>query len=376
MKKTLISVFILSLFTLSVYANGPKLTDYSAFIGKRIFETPLYEWMEWNDSKNAKEELQPEGPILFLKHYKNGYAMMFDINMVLNSISFYNKGGRYEKHLGVLPFNLKFGMNRDSLLRVVELRLDEKENNRFLLTRNYNNSKLELIFNGRGLNQINVVSADTIPLVNDLGFVRLVGNGKVISGDCDSVKGKMSFSNNEATYDGDWKNNMPHGKGQFKDKNNNVYKGEFKYGYFWGKGQMLVTGLYNYTGNFVMSRRQGKGLCSFVKPKGETYDGEWYNDMMSGLGKYSKGPQFYYYGNLLNNMFNGNGKIISSDGWLEGNFKDGTPNGFIKQYLKKENLYVEGQWIDGKREGKFKITDENKKVSYKLFQGDIEITDK
>lgn len=355
-----------------LFAN-PKNPNFSSFIGKRIFENPLYEWLDKNDYTTAVEEFQSDGPILFLKHYQKGYQMLFDVNMTLNSISFYARGDRYEAYRGPLPLNLKFGMNRDSLYRIIDLRLEESEDNPFVLSRSIDRNKLELLFNSKGLIQVNLMLNDTIGRANDKGFVRLVSNGKILSGDCDSLTGSMSWDDGKAIYEGEWKNNLPHGKGYFKDQYNNWYRGDFKYGYFWGKGELHVTNMYHYTGEILLSRRHGKGTCQFINPKGESYDGQWREDLMAGLGKYSKGPKFYYYGNMANNYFNGQGRIVTVEGWLEGNFKDGLPNGYIKQYIKSENLLVEGNWVKGKKEGKFKLTDANKKLSYKMFKNDIEI---
>lgn len=378
LKPTLLS---LSFFLLSIvsHALGPKDKDIelSSLIGKRFFESPLNEWLEKYSYKTAMEDLQTDGPVLFVKHPEKGYSMMFDINMVLNSISLYSKGGKYQAYKGTLPLNLKFGMNRDSLYRIIELRLEEVEDNPFALTREWNNTLLQLMFNSKGLTQVNIITMDTVSHANDMNYVRLVSNGTIISGDCDSVTGKMTWNNGQATYEGEWENNMPHGKGYFKDQNDNWYKGEFKYGFFWGKGQMSVADMYLYEGDFLMSRRHGNGMCKFKVPKDESYEGQWKNDAMNGLGKYITTPKHYYYGNMKDDKFNGKGKLVTPDGWMEGVFKDGIPNGFIKQFLKLDNTMVEGNWVDGKREGKFKITNlENKKVSYKMFVGDIEIIDK
>jgi hypothetical protein len=375
-KRFLTSLTFLLLFSSILFA-GPKLPpDYGSFIGKRIFESPLNEWLEKNEYTNALEEFQSDGPLLFLKHYEKGYQLLFDINMTLNNISFYATGGRYKGYQGLLPFNLRFGMNRDSLYRVIDLRLEESEDNPYILSRVIKKNKMELIFNSKGLVQVNLLLNDTIAKANDKGYVRLVSNGKIVSGDCDSISGVMSWDNGKATYDGEWKNNLPHGKGYFKDQYDNWYKGEFKYGYFWGKGQLQVNKMYNYNGEFLLSRRHGKGNCQFYNPKGENYDGQWRMDLMSGLGKYSKGPKFYYYGNMANNYFNGQGRIVTIEGWLEGNFSNGLPDGFIKQYINEDNLLIEGNWVKGKKEGKFKLTDANKKLSYKQFKNDIEIIDK
>ena len=379
MKSTFLLIFSFFLFSNSGMALGLKEKDIelSALMGKRIFQSPLNEWLEKYSFKTASEELQTDGPVLIVKHYEKGYSMLYDINMVLNSISVFNKGGKYQSYKGKLPLNLKFGMNRDSLYRAVNLRLEDVEDNPYVLTRKWNNQLLQLMFTSKGLNQVNVLANDSIPQADDFGFIRLIYNGTVESGDCDSLKGRMTWNNGAAEYEGEWENNLPHGKGYFKDQNNNWYKGEFKYGYFWGKGQLSVADLYLYQGDFIMSRRQGTGICKFFIQKGEKYEGQWKEDQMNGLGKYIKSTKHYYYGNMANDKYNGNGKLVTPDGWIEGLFRNGLPNGFLKQYLDNENVMIEGEWISGSREGKFTITNmDNKKISYKTFKNNIEIIDK
>lgn len=379
MKKTILLIFSFLLISNFGMALGPKEKDIelSALMGKRIFQSPLNEWLEKYSYKTATEELQTDGPVLIIKNYEKGYSMLLDINMTLNSISVYNKGGKYQAFKGKLPLNLKFGMKRDSLYQAVDLRLEDVEDNPYVLTRKWNNQLLQLLFTSKGLNQVNVLAKDTIYNADDFGFIRLIYNGTVESGDCDSLKGKMTWNNGAAEYEGEWENNLPHGKGYFKDQNNNWYKGDFKYGYFWGKGQLSVANLYLYQGDFIMSRRQGNGICKFFIQRGERYEGQWKEDKMNGLGKYMKNSKNYYYGNMSNDKYNGNGKLVTPDGWIEGPFRNGLPNGFLKQYLDRENVMIEGEWVIGKREGKFKFTNmDNKKESYRFFENDIEIIDK
>jgi hypothetical protein len=379
MKNTLPILISILLSISFAKAYGPKDKDIelSNLIGKRIFQAPLIEWLEKNSYKTAIEEIRTDGPEFIIKHYEKGYLMKYDINMVLNTITLYKGGSSYKMYKGRLPLNLKFGMNRDSLYKVIDLRFEEVEDNPYVLTRSWNNNRLELYFSSKGLNQINILANDTLPTADDMGYVRLVPNGTIVSGDCDSISGKMTWDNETAMYEGEWKNSMPHGRGYFIDQNNNWYKGEFRYGYFWGKGQLSVADYYLYEGGFLMSRRHGTGNCKFRVPKGETYEGQWKEDQMNGLGKYSTNATVYYYGNMENDKFNGKGKLVTNEGWMEGTFKEGLPNGNIKQYIKLENTMIEGSWVDGKREGKFKLTNtETKKETFKLFQNDIEIIDK
>lgn len=373
MKKIFIILFVFG-FNQILIAAPVLPNDYIDLIGKRINENTLQNWLMKNDFSKCAEEFSEDGPSINFKNFEKGYALNFDINLVLYSVSLYAKGSRYSAYKGKLPYNLKFGMNRDSLFRNSKLKLDAIENNPFLLIYRLSNSKVELYFGSSGLNQVYISPFDSMPIANDNNFVRMISNGSKISGDCDSLIGEMSWNDGYASYSGEWKNNMPHGKGKFKDKYNNTYEGDFKFGYFWGTGTLKVAGLYSYSGDFLISRRHGLGTCYFEKPKGEIYEGKWQNDKMNGLGKYYVNENFYYYGNLKDNQFSGRGKLTTTEGWIEGEFKNGKPNGNMVQYIKMKNLTIEGTWVDGKREGRFKITDlETKKVTYKKFEHDIEI---
>ncbi|MCB9251388.1 MAG: hypothetical protein H6605_02920 [Flavobacteriales bacterium] len=376
MKKISILFLFFSLVHIHLYA-GPEPSDpYKDLLGKRFFETPVFNWLNEIDLQGSEEEFQTDGLVLFFKHYSKGYKIVFDVNLTLTNLNFYEKGRIYNMYSGVLPYNLKYGMKRDSLLRSIELRLREVDDNPYMLYRDYDSSRMELYFNSTGLTQISYRLTGTPQKPDDQGFVRLVSNGMIVSGDCENLNGKMTWEDGKAYYEGEWKNNLPHGKGYFRDQENNWYKGDFKYGYFWGKGELNVKGRYTYSGDMVMSRRQGTGTCKYTLPSGELYEGRWLEDQMNGLGKYSVGKNFYYYGHMENNLFNGHGKVVTQEGWMEGSFKDGLPHGNIKQYIKKDNVYLEGKWINGKKEGRFKFTDEKNKQSFKNFTNDIEIVDK
>ncbi|MCC6722018.1 MAG: hypothetical protein IT243_07425 [Bacteroidia bacterium] len=367
--------FIYVLLSINIGYSAPKLqNEFVNLIGKRIIDPSVQEWLQKNDFKNSVEEFSENGPSINFKNYEKGYVLNFDINMMLYSVTLHRKGARYSGYTGKLPYNLKFGMNQDSLYRNSKLKLEISNNNQYVLIYKLDKLIVELYFGSSGLNQIYISPLYEMPIANDYTFVRLVSNGKVISGDCDSLTGEMSWNDGSATYTGEWKNKMPYGKGFFKDKYNNTYKGEFKYGYFWGKGELKVSGYYTYYGDFLISRRHGTGTCLFEKPKGESYEGQWLSDKMNGLGKYIVNSNFYYYGNILDNQFNGKGKLTTAEGWIEGDFLNGMPNGYMVQYIKLKNLTIEGNWINGKREGKFKVTDlETKKITYKKFEKDIEV---
>ena len=73
----------------------------------------------------------------------------------------------------------------------------------------------------------------------------------------------MDFVSDNEIYEGNFNNNLFHGKGKYIYKNNEYeYDGEFQYGIKKGKGK--YTAMYDFT-----------------------YDGNWDNDLPFGNGKYS-----------------------------------------------------------------------------------------
>lgn len=142
-----------------------------------------------------------------------------------------------------------------------------------------------------------------------------------VSGDCENGIGKQKFSNN-ATYEGAFKDDLPHGKGKYVSdeytyvgdfagstkegngelwkKDGSFYKGQFFRNKFEGKGKLQdAYGIYE--GDFLEGKKHGKGMNTYAN---EIYIGEWKNDLKDGVGK-------------LTDL---KGKIIQQGTWKEGKF--------------------------------------------------------
>lgn len=79
-------------------------------------------------------------------------------------------------------------------------------------------------------------------------------------------------------YEGDFKNNMPNGKGVLYFENGSMYKGEFKNGRMEGKGMMDI--------------RQMKGESDHV----EIYEGDFADDLFEGYGVFMENNVVVYRG--------------------------------------------------------------------------------
>lgn len=153
-------------------------------------------------------------------------------------------------------------------------------------------------------------------LMNGKGIYTSV-NGNIYQGDyldgLRSGKGKLmsSCGNN---YEGSWLNDQMHGFGILKDSNNCIYEGEWKFGKMHGKGK------------YVVNNNKDSRSSSLSDNIGVQYDGDWFEDMMCGIGVLKR-----------------------SDGTIyEGNFKDNNPHGFGRLENENGDVEYEGEWVSGK----------------------------
>jgi len=135
---------------------------------------------------------------------------------------------------------------------------------------------------------------------------------------------------NDITYEGEWKNGIPEGKGkeykEYEGQQRIIYEGEWKNG-----------------------KREGKGI-EYDKTEineSKIYEGEWKNGVYEGKGTL----------------------YIANKKWYEGNWKNGVPEGWaIQNYgTHEDDVYYEGGWKIGHWEGKGIHYDKNKA---KVCQGE------
>ena len=157
-----------------------------------------------------------------------------------------------------------------------------------------------------------------------------------IEGDCENGYGKViggKYANYES-YEGEFKNGKPHGKGTFilRDApyNNDEYKGEFKIlklGFATsvsteGQGTLNMSNGDKYEGAFKNNNIHGQG--TLIYKNGDKYTGEFKRGKRSGQGTliYKNGDK--YEGEFKSNKIHGKGKMTNSDGSVyEGEWKNG-----------------------------------------------------
>ena len=179
-------------------------------------------------------------------------------------------------------------------------------------------------------------------------------------------KGRLTNKNEEFTYEGNFTHNIINGKGE-KYYENCIYKGNFVNNMKDGIGEESTID-YDYKGEFSNDLKNGKGKVIY-KNTGESYEGEFKDDKltgygcykwnnnhiyngqflngnMNGIGYYTWPEGGYYKGNYINNIKEGKGEFMWPDGRIfKGNFKEGKPNGkgtLIINNIEKEVEFKEG----------------------------------
>ena len=180
-------------------------------------------------------------------------------------------------------------------------------------------------------------------------------------------------------YEGELKNNMPHGKGKKYYRNGKIlYEGDFINGKFDGKGKYIYDDGEYYEGDFKKGLRNGEGTEYYSNEK-INYEGYFIKDKYEGEGKYIWEDGTYYIGHWKNGLRNGKGKQYNSSGnviyegiycddkidgfgkyfwengeYYEGRFKEGQLHGYGKNYYSNGNIKYEGHFKHGERDGEGK----------------------
>lgn len=83
-------------------------------------------------------------------------------------------------------------------------------------------------------------------------------------------------------YIGDFFQNMQHGNGMLKFPSGNIYEGQFKFNNQHGKGTISWKNGDKYVGDWLDGVRTGKGIYTW--PSGEIHKGNWLNNKRQGYG--------------------------------------------------------------------------------------------
>ena len=178
------------------------------------------------------------------------------------------------------------------------------------------------------------------------------------------INGKYIFEDGKY-YIGEFKNNMPNGKGIKYYKNGKIqYDGNFINGKFEGNGKYIYEDNDYYIGQFKNGLRNGKGIVYYSNGN-IMYEGDFVNNLREGNGKYIYENGEYYTGQFKNGLSHGKGTEYYSNGNIkyEGDWINDKREGNGK-YIYKSGEYYEGQWKNGLRHGKGKIYYSNGNIIY------------
>ncbi len=181
--------------------------------------------------------------------------------------------------------------------------------------------------------------------------------------------GTLTYANG-AKYEGEFQNNMPHGRGvgtfydgdkyvgEFKDgkfngqgtytfANGNKYVGEYKDGKYNGQGTYTFASGEKYVGEFKDDKRNGQG--TLTSANGDKYVGEYKDDNRNGQGTYTFANGNKYVGEHKDDKRNGQGTFTLVSGARHvGEWRDNLRNGQGIEYRADGTIIASGQWADGK----------------------------
>lgn len=161
------------------------------------------------------------------------------------------------------------------------------------------------------------------------------------------------------TYEGQWNNGIKHGFGKYSWTGGKTYVGEWRYGNMSGKGILQygkhseIPGRKSYEGEFRNVIPHGQGIILFED--GRKYEGGIVGNTMKGTGTLVYPPgdkKSAYIGMFLNDKFEGHGILKYADGkkyeghWLGGQKSTGTLY-YSKNDSKKRVKFV-GTFQKGK----------------------------
>lgn len=167
-----------------------------------------------------------------------------------------------------------------------------------------------------------------------------------IKGDCVNGYGKMIIPQGYE-FEGNWKDEKPHGKVTAKTPYGTVIKGDnWVEGALQGQGTETYANGRKYVGEFKNTKYHGIGTDSY--PDGKSYTGEFANGHPHGKGVLTNADGSVYKGDFFEGHPHGKGKYTYPEGtWYEGEVRNGGPHGYGEYYGEDGEKLFAGQWVDG-----------------------------
>lgn len=136
--------------------------------------------------------------------------------------------------------------------------------------------------------------------------------------------GKMTYADG-GVYEGEWKENLRHGKGTLYLESGSKYVGDFRDDFMDGFGTYYFSNGNVYEGEFVKDFFNGKGKMTYAN--GDVYEGDFVNDRMEGKGTLVSASGNKYVGDFIGDMMEGTGTLYNKEGEVlfEGKWKENNP---------------------------------------------------
>lgn len=201
-------------------------------------------------------------------------------------------------------------------------------------------------------------------------------SGEIYKGQWNATNNKrngfgISISADHNTlFKGEWNSDKIGDFGLFLEKNGNYYLGEFKEGKFEGKGELEIVGISRYKGDFKNDLPDGKGNFEDFENEYE-YKGDWEAGKKNGRGILEFSDKTRYEGEFKNDLYDGKGKKVFENGHIyEGEFKEGNMHGNGVMFVE-EGIKIEGTWDNGNLDGDVKKIYNDGKIEELFFSNGI-----
>ena len=145
-----------------------------------------------------------------------------------------------------------------------------------------------------------------------------------------------------------------------------MYKGEINYNLREGYGKFNDNGIF-YIGQWYNDKRQGYGIeytlyqiNQFNIKKKIIYEGQFFDNVYNGYGKYIWQNLDYYEGEFVNGLCNGKGQLYNNNGILiyDGYFFNNNKQGF-GMYNYGNGIIYKGLWSNDKENGEGELYENN-----------------
>ena len=157
---------------------------------------------------------------------------------------------------------------------------------------------------------------------------------------------------NGDTYDGEFKNNTPHGQVTLRTVDGILIRCTFIMGATSGRVVLKGPGAFSYEGDYNHTTRYYEGQGKATYADGSVYAGEWREGLYDGTGVYTLASGEVQSGTFRAGRLEGEGSIRYSNGVrYRGQFQAGAPQGTgIMEYV--DGTRYEGQLAAGQFEGR------------------------